>query len=100
MSSLLHSCFPLGAKRLNLLPWNQQLALGRAALGGFLLWARRKLTNPVATKAGAENHEFPGWLAPPMPQGPLGLCPLWLPWPCSSCHPCDVLCPSLFCRPW
>lgn len=95
MSSQLHSCFSPAAQRLNLLPWEQQLALGTAALARLLLWPRKKLTNPVATVGGLRIMNSPGSLAPLMPRGPLALCPLWLPCSCSSCHPCDVLYPSL-----
>lgn len=95
MSSQLHSCFPLGAKRLNLLPWNQQLALGRAALGRFLLWTRRKLINLVATKRGLRITSSPGgWLLPCLRAH-------WVCVPCG-CHGCGpratpVTCCALLC---
>lgn len=93
MSSQPHGCFPPQC------PEVKSPALGGAVLGRFLLWPRRKLTNPVATVGEAENHKFPGIVGSSHTSG-LCLCPLWLPCPCSSWHPCDRLCPSLFCRPW
>lgn len=67
---------PASVRRLNLLPWDRQLALGKAALGNFFALAKKKVGNPIAIAGEAENQAAPvaGWVR--------------VPCGCCGCVPC------------
>ena len=86
---------PPGVGQLNLLPWDRQLALGRAALGNFFALAKKKVGQPPCHNGGLRITSSLGSLAPAaaagwvcVPRGCCGHVPCATRVMCCACFLC------------